>query len=281
LALTLTYQGHFAEAEPHFQAALAAAEATRQPAKTSSVLTNLGVVYMFSGRFHEGHAAWQRAMVLSTAVGDQNYIVHDTILLGFAALHLGNYAEAIARAREGVASADSLGYVRDGALGQLLLGSAQLAEGQLAAAHSSIDASITRYRTTAHPDELSWAMAVKLYVLRAQGHQTELPALATATLATLRTAEGFNAVQTLLPILALLLYDQGETEQAVELTIALRQSTFISQSAWFTQVMGAALQAQLARLPLATQAELATEVAIGRQRNGAELLRQISLSSAT
>lgn len=277
LALTLTYQGNFHEAEAHFRAALAAAEATHQPAKTASVLTNLGVVLTFSGRFAEGQRVWQRALTLSKAVDDHNYIVHDLILLGFAALHLGNFAEAMARSQEGLSSADGYGYVRDGALAQLLLASAQLAQGELAQAALSIENALIRYQTIDHPDELSWAMAVQLYILRAQGEQEKLPALAMATLAILRSAEGFNAVQTLLPILALLLFDQGELAQAVELAIALRQSTFVGESAWFTQVAAIALQTQLDRLPPAMQQFVAAEVANGERRNGLELLRTLTL----
>lgn len=279
LALVQTYQGRFDAAETHFRTALAAAEATRQPAKTSSVLTNLGVALAFSGRFQAGHTAWTRALVLSQAVSDHNYIVHDTILLGFAALHLGHYAEASARSQEGIASAERLGYVRDGALGYVLLGSAHLAQGRLAEAYATLETAITRYRTISHPDELSWAMAVQLYVLRAQGRTAELPALTTATLTILRSAEGFNAVQTLLPILALLCFDQGRTAQAIELTIAARQSPFIRHSAWFTQVADAALQAYVDELPPAAQQALAAAVASGPPREGLgrELIRAIEI----
>ncbi len=278
LALTLTYQGNFREAEPHFSAALAAAEATHQPAKTASILTNLGVVLTFSGRFAEGQSVWQRALTLSKAVDDHNYIVHDLILLGFAALHLGNFTEAVARSQEGLASADAYGYVRDGALAQILLASAQLAQGELAQAALSIENAIIRYQAIDHPDELSWAMAVQLYILRAQGEQEKLPALAMATLTILRSAEGFNAVQTLLPILALLLFDEGQLAQAVQLAIALRQSTFVCQSAWFTQVAGIALQTQLDQLPPAMQQFVAAEVTSGERRNGHALLRRLTLS---
>ncbi len=276
LALTLTYQGHFAEAEPHFRAALASAEATRQPAKTSSVLTNLGVVLTFCGRFHDGHAAWQRALGLSTAVGDHNYMVHNTILLGFAALHLGNDAEAIARSQEGLALAARLGYVRDGALGQLLLASAQLVQGKLTAADASINTAIARYRTIAHPDELSWAMAVQLYVLRAQGQPQLARQLVSETVQLVQQTGGFNAVQTVLPILALLAFDEGAVALALPLIVALRQSAFVQQSTWFTQVAGAELAQLVTTLPPDMQASLAAQIAAGTRLPDQELLNQAS-----
>jgi len=279
LALIQTYQGRFAAAEEHFRTALAVAEATRQPAKTASVLTNLGVALAFSGRFQASHAAWTRALGLSQAVRDHNYIVHDTILLGFAALHLGHYTAAIAHSQAGIASAEQLGYIRDGALGYGLLGSAYLAQGDLTAAHTTLETAIARYRTISHPDELSWAMAVQLYLLRVQGRSTELAALTAATLATIRSAEGFNAVQTLLPILALRCFDQGRTAQAIELTIAVRQSAFIQQSAWFTQVATAPLQAYLDQLPPATQQAVITAVNRGPQpeNRARELVRTVEI----
>lgn len=283
LALIQTYQGNFAVAEPLFRGAVVAAEQINQPAKLASVLTNLGVSLVFQGQFQVGLITWQRALALSNSVGDQNYIVHSTLLAGFATLHLGDYRNAMSYGQAGIAKADGLGYTRDSALGRLLMGSAQLAMGHLDDAYTTVATSITYYQRISHPDELSWALAVQLYVLRAQGRQAELSTLATEALATVRNAEGFNAVQTLLPILALLLFDgiavgpvqtlETQNEQTVELLIALGQSPFISQSVWFDAVAGSALQTHLTQLSPAMQSYVKSEVATGERRNTQVLLR--------
>ena len=151
LALSLTYLGEFTAAEPHFRTALAAAEATQQPGRTSGVLTNLGVVLTFAGRFAEGQAAWQRALAISREVGDRNYVIHSAVLLGFSALHLGDYATAIRQAQAGIDDMGQFGYVRDAALARLLLGSAQLAQGEPVTAYQTLNQAIALYRTIAHP----------------------------------------------------------------------------------------------------------------------------------
>lgn len=249
LALSLTYLGEFAAAEPHFRTALAAAEATHQPGRTAGVLTNLGVVLTFAGRFSEGQATWQRALALGHAVGDRNYIIHSAVLLGFSALHLGDYGAAHTQAEEGIAQSSAFGYVRDAALARILLGSVQLVQGELAAARVTLDDAIALYHTIAHPDELGWAMAVQVYVLRAQGTGVAAQQMATTAIATVLTAQGFNAVASLLPILAHLLLDQGQVEVARQLFVALQPHVFVQQSAWFAQVAMNELAQRLAARP--------------------------------
>ncbi|MBX3011048.1 MAG: tetratricopeptide repeat protein [Caldilineaceae bacterium] len=237
IALSLTYLGRFQEAEAHFQTALARAETLRQPGRISGVLTNLGVVLILMGRFQAGQAAWQRALAISEGVSDLNYTIHSTILLGFAFLHQGDYAEADRYAQRGIAQTSETSYIRDAALGYLLLGSVQLAQGELTTAEQSLLRSIRLYQTIVHPDELGWAQAILVYVWHAQAAPTTMAAAETA-LTTVRQAQGFNAVSTLLPILALLLFEQGEMQLASEIMTALRPNLFVQESHWFAQVIG-------------------------------------------
>lgn len=277
LALSLTYLGEFAAAEPHFRAALAAAEATHQPGRTAGVLTNLGVVLTFAGRFAEGQAAWQRALAIGRAVGDRNYMIHSAVLLGFSALHLGDYGAARTQAAEGMAQSSAFGYVRDAALACILLGSTQLAQGELAAASLTLDEAIALYRPIAHPDELGWAMAVQVYVLWAQGARLEAQRMAVTAIETVLTAQGFNAVASLLPILAHLLLDQGQVELARQLHLALQPNVFVQQSAWFAQVAMGDLTQRLAALAAVSQLAPAPEPALHTPNDVTALLRQAAL----
>lgn len=276
LALSLTYLGQFSEAEPYFRTALAAAETTHQPGRTSGVLTNLGVVLTFAGRFEEGQAAWQRALAMSQEVGDRNYAIHSTVLLGFSALHLGAYATACTHAHRGIAQTSEASYVRDAALSRLLLGSAYLAQGDLTAARTTLQQSIALYHTIAHPDELGWAMAVLVYVLRAQGDQTAMQQMAGAALQTVLKAQGFNAVASLLPILALVLFDQGQVALAVDITVALQQNRFVQQSVWFAQVAGDELRRRLATLSTHSQSTAAVPAMADLSSDEQELLQRVA-----
>lgn len=281
LALSLTYLGEFAAAEPHFRTALAAAEATHQPGRTAGVLTNLGVVLTFAGRFTEGQEVWQRALAIGQAISDRSYIVHSTVLLGFSSLHVGDYVAACAQAEEGMAQSSRFVYVRDGALARILLGSAQLGLGHLAAARSTLDEAIALYRPLAHPDELGWAMAVQVYVLRAQGAGAATQRMAVTAIETVLTAQGFNAVASLLPIVALLLLDQAQSELARIIAVALQSNGFVQQSVWFAQVAMGELTHRLAMQPGGNQPATALPSAIPDPNNSAALLRQAVLLLST
>ena len=274
LALSLTYLGEFAAAEPHFRAALAAAEATHQPGRTAGVLTNLGVVLTFAGRFVEGQDVWQRALAIGQAIGDRNYIIHSAVLLGFSSLHLGDFGTARDQAEEGIAQSDHFGYVRDAALARILLGSAQLVLGELAAARSTLDEAIALYRPIAHPDELGWAMAIQVYVLRTQGAGIETQRMAITAIETVLTAQGFNAVASLLPILALLLLDQDEVDLAYQITCALQPNVFVQQSVWFAQVAIGELRQRLTTVSAFNQPRPAAPTATDESTTLAALLNQ-------
>lgn len=274
LALSLTYLGEFAAAEPHFRAALAAAEATHQPGRTAGVLTNLGVVLTFAGRFVEGQDVWQRALAIGQAIGDRNYIIHSAVLLGFSSLHLGDYGAARTQAEEGTAQSDRFGYVRDAALAHILLGSAQLVLGDLAAARHTLDEAIALYRPIAHPDELGWAMAVQVYVLRAQGAGIETQRMAVTAIETVLTAQGFNAVASLLPILALLLLDQDEVDLAYQITCALQPNVFVQQSVWFAQVAIGELTQRIRTVSAFSQSQPAASSALVEPTTLTTLLNQ-------
>lgn len=276
LALSLTYLGEFAAAEPHFRAALAAAEATHQPGRTAGVLTNLGVVLTFAGRFVEGQDVWQRALAIGQAIGDRNYIIHSAVLLGFSSLHLGDFGAARAQAEEGIAQSDRFGYVRDAALARILLGSAQLVLGELAPARSTLDEAIALYRPIAHPDELGWAMAIQVYVLRAQGAGIETQRMAVTAIETVLTAQGFNAVASLLPILALLLLDQDQVELAHQITGVLQPNVFVQHSAWFTQVAMRDLTQRLGALPAFRSPLAAAQSIMPEPGAVAALLQQVT-----
>ena len=213
-------------------------------------------------------------MAISREVGDRNYVIHSTVLLGFSALHLGDYATAIRQAQAGIDDMGQFGYVRDAALARLLLGSAQLAQGEPDTAYQTLNQAIALYRTIAHPDELGWALAVQLYVLRALGRTSEIQPMVVEAIQTVLTAQGFNAVATLLPILALQLFDLGQIGLAVAITTQLDQTVFVQQSVWFAQVADEELNQRLATLP-ATHRVVPESSSITRSNsNHQELLLQ-------
>lgn len=190
---------------------------------------------------------------------------------------MGDYGAARTQAAEGMAQSSAFGYVRDAALACILLGSTQLAQGELAAASLTLDEAIALYRPIAHPDELGWAMAVQVYVLWAQGARLEAQRMAVTAIETVLTAQGFNAVASLLPILAHLLLDQGQVELARQLHLALQPNVFVQQSAWFAQVAMGDLTQRLAALAAVSQLAPAPEPALHTPNDVTALLRQAAL----
>ncbi|MCX6050331.1 MAG: tetratricopeptide repeat protein [Chloroflexi bacterium] len=277
LALSLAYLGRFSAAEPYFRTALAAAEATQQRGKMAGVCLNLGVSLTFAGQFHEGQHAWERALAISVELGERNYVAHVTILLGFSALHLGHDAQAVELAHQAIGKADEVQFVRGVALAKILLGSAQLAQGKLAEARTTLAQAIQSYQAISHPDELGWALAIQAYVLRALGLQSEAQKVATEAIQYTRKAESFIAVYSLLPLLALMLFEQEQIELATTTLSTAWQSAFVRHSLWFTKVIGMELEAKRRTLPAASRAHLAAQTVIRDPQNGIEILKRIAL----
>ncbi len=269
LAHILTQVGQFLEAEPYFRNALVAAETLRQPGRAALLMLNLGIVLTFTGRFEEAQETWQRAYNISNTLGDRHTAAHTFVLLGFGYLHQGDYASAHSQAQAGILKAEEIGYSRGAALGRILQSSILLVGNDLAGAEQSIQQSVDNYRVKAHPDELGWALAIQAYILRAQGRQDDAQRVAVEAIAWVHQAQAYIAVYSLLPILTLLLFDQEESDLASEIMVALRQSTFVQESAWYQAVIGTELNQLSSALP--------AQMATSEPRPDAELLRQAAL----
>ncbi|MFN8444750.1 MAG: helix-turn-helix domain-containing protein [Caldilineaceae bacterium] len=279
LAISLTYLGRFTEAETHFVAALAATEATHQLSSMASVLNNLGVLRIFAGQFEQSRVAWQHSIAICRTIGDPNRALHASILTGFAALHLGEYATAAAIAQSEQLRAQTLSIQRLEAMSKLLLASVQLVKGQGDAALRSLTQSVALYRATTHHDELGWALATQALVLRSMGDHSDMRQSLRESLSMVQQTHAFLLLHSLLPVVALDLIDQGETEQAIGLIALLNQSGFVRHSHWFQEVALAEIEQFILTLPSTTQPFLYAQHPTGDPPDVRKVLLRINFSA--
>jgi hypothetical protein len=80
-----------------------------------------------------------------------------------------------------------------------------------------------------------------------------------------------NPLRFELPLMALLLLDEGETERAVELYAAAQQSPYVAHSRWFADIAGRQIEAAADSLPPET-------AAAARQRGRTHDLEALALA---
>jgi tetratricopeptide (TPR) repeat protein len=216
-------------------------------------LRNLGVALTLTGQFAQGYAHLAEAKAIYADLGDGSGLLFSTGWIGFARLHLGEYDQAGAYGREAVTLARKAEHHGMLANALLVLGSAALATDACAEARASLAECIALYSKLNQRTEWGTALATAAYAARTASDGDQARQLLTQALQ-VPTPEAFYPRAVALPVLALLLADQGKVERAVEAHILAAHVPYIAHSRWFHDVAGRELEALAASLPPETVA---------------------------
>lgn len=254
LGITQVYLGNLEEGEALLQKSVAISREIQNWEGVAFQLLNLGVTHAMAGKFTDAYEAWREALAITQELGVRDEEAHLTTLLGYAALHLGDYSLARQQGQLGVQMAEALHFPRIVGLAHLLLGSIALAQGAYQEAQKLLERSESIYRDHPRRDELAWVLGVLAYVWRRLGeaHQTAVCLVEATQLAA--EIRPFTVQMIILPIHALCLADQGQPEQAIELHTLAQRHGFVRHSRWFADVAGQELAAIQAALPPQTAA---------------------------
>jgi tetratricopeptide (TPR) repeat protein len=256
LALVALYEGHLEEAE---HLSRKATDTLRRHGSRSDLtygLDVMGSALEAAGRFGAAHAVLNEALIIHTELGQRHYLAYSHASLSRIHLHLGQYQEAQAHARTGLASAREADIKF--AVGHTLsvLGCEALARGSYAKAHARLQESITVYRTIGHGDDLSQTHTLLACAARGrEDHRLAKEYLVEALLLAKKSRSPLPLLWAL-PVLALLLADEGQAERSVELYALASRSPFVSKSCWFQDVVGREISDVAAALPPNTLAAI-------------------------
>jgi len=171
------------------------------------------------------------------------------VWLAAAKAHLGRYSEARAHGEQALAASRAGDVSQEIGFSLLTSSWPALAEGAHAQAQAVLDGSVAVYRNLGQVDQACWAEACLGYAERRAGRCDLALQHALATLQTGVELHAFFPLVFGLPLAALLLADEGRTEQAVEVHALASRYPFVANSRWFEDIAGREIAAAAAVLP--------------------------------
>jgi DNA-binding SARP family transcriptional activator/predicted ATPase len=162
--------------------------------------------------------------------------------------HLGLYDEARADGEQALAVSRAEDVPQEIGLSLLTSSWPALAEGAYAQAEALLRESVAMYQNLGQVDQASWAEACMGYAERGLGR---CGAALQHALAALRAGVEIHAFFPLmfgLPLAALLIADEGQTERAVEAHALVSRYAFVANSRWFGDIAGREIAAAAATL---------------------------------
>jgi predicted ATPase/DNA-binding SARP family transcriptional activator len=275
LGFTALEQGQFAAAERYFIESLSIRQREAAAPDIARGLRNWGVALTLFGRFAEGYARLAEAKAIYTDLDANSGLIFTMSWLGFAKLHLGEYARARVYGWEAVRLARSGGHQGSLANALLVLGSVYLAKSECAQLQPSFAECITIYSQLNQRTEWGTALATAAYAARASGEAEQARQLLAQALH-VPTPEAFYPRAVALPLLALLLVDQGDLKAAAQATALASRIPYLANSRWFHDVAGRELAATITALPPQVVAAAAEQAQVLDPRAGAaELLETL------
>ena len=170
-------------------------------------------------------------------------------MLGYIKVHLGQYAQARARAQMGLVFFQESGWQWAVASSLFVQGQAALAEQAYAEARRLLQESAAVRRGMGHRDDLGQALAVLGYAALGSGQLSQARQHLREALQIATDIGAFMPRILALPAVALLLADRGEVERAVEIYALVSRYPFVANSRWFEDVGGKQIGAVAATLP--------------------------------
>ena len=235
LSLIATYLGQADEAEQLVTESLAIYEELGYSFGVADGLLNLGTARCFNGKFVDAKQNLERSKLLFAEIGAEMGLLaeqmHEAVQM-----HLGNYKEV--NLQVSISYYQGEGVERGLALGLLMFGGTELAQGRYDHAQKILQESIDRYRNIDQKDELGLALSFMGIAAINLDNPSQAVAYFQEALQIGIDIKGFLPVIHALPGVALLLAYLGKYEQALELFALMQTLPYVSESRWFDDVIG-------------------------------------------
>jgi len=215
----------------------------------ASGLLNLGGILFSLGKFAEAHSLLGESVAVYNDLGFRDGLARANNVLGLAKMHLGKYEQARAQGQRDLCLAREIDNLWGIGHSFALLGRVALAEEAYPEARRLLQESTTVYRTIGERDEWVKAFVFQGVAARGLGQPSESGQYLLESLQAAVETRAFGSLIQVLPLITLLLADQGDEEWAVELyALALCQPA-VANSRWFQDVAGRHMTAVADTLP--------------------------------
>ena len=244
LSLVTLMQGQLEESERMMREAFAIVE---KALGVRTFVTYLGLVLFAQGKFDEAVQVLHEDITLHQDTGRTP--AFPLTWLGTAEAHLGRYQDGRAHAEAALADRREIGIPQQTACTLMVLSWVAQAEGACAQAEELLRESVDLYRQVEQRDEGTWALACLGYAERGLGRRDQAWEHAREALRTGVEIHAFFPLIFGLPLVALLLADEGEVERAVEMYALASTQPLVGNSVWFEDVVGQHIAAAAEGLP--------------------------------
>jgi len=193
----------------------------------------LGAALIWVGELEQSLTLLEQSVELYQDLGIRYDLAYSTVFLGNVKGLLGDYDGATATLSAGLQLARDMGFQREISFALLGLGGVALMQGSYVEAERFLCESVAGYRALGQRDEMSWSLALSAYVSRLQGATAPAWRSLREALEIGVELHTFMTIVCGLPIVALLLCDQGDVATAVEIQAMLWQFPLVRNARWF------------------------------------------------
>jgi predicted ATPase len=249
LSIVAIHQGQLEEAERRVREGFTFLEQVGGRDQFFHGLMHLGWASVWLGRFAEACSAGEETLAFNEERRCRDDLFASRLLLSLARVHLGQYEQARAQAQRGLAVAREVGWRLQAGAALRVLGLVALAEEAYAEAQRLLQESVSALRTRDVPHD--WAVALVGLGLAARG-VGQLPQARKHLYGALHLATELGSCIPLmrgLPVAALLLADEGQSERAVEVYALASRYPCVANSQWYEDIAGQHIAAVAATLP--------------------------------
>ncbi len=258
LGLVMLHIGQIEQSETQLRKSLAIYRSLGNRADLSNPLAVLGVNLLFGGRFKECIAAYEECWAIhhSLKLPYEPFLADVTVTR--AMINLGQYEDARVRAEASLAGYRSINDLWKVAFTLHSLGRMDLAAGDAGRALIKLQESATILQKMNERSLLPEVFVCTALAHRSLGNRRRAKALMVEALRLILETGPLSTMRFELPVMALFAADEGDSERAVDLYAAARQSAYIANSRWFEDVAGRRISDIAAMLPpdLAAAADL-------------------------
>jgi tetratricopeptide (TPR) repeat protein len=253
LGLVSKHLGKLDEAERLHCESLARMQAIGAERDIARLLLDLSYTLIWNGKFHAAVEKAEESRKIYEKLGHEPERYYSA--MSFASMHLGLYKQAEEWALREMTDAQAADRLQHYGFGLLYAGEAAIGLGKLEEARARFVESHSVLNSLQQNITMMPKILLGL-VERAQGRQPEAWKCLQESIPNILVSHAFFPLLRTLPLVALLLLDLGEIEQAVELYTLARRYRYIRESRLYQDLAGEELDRQAAKLGKERLAEL-------------------------
>ncbi|MDQ3250192.1 MAG: tetratricopeptide repeat protein [Chloroflexota bacterium] len=245
LGFALREQAQFVEAEQMTRESIALYTRLGDRARIATGQFALGWAYIYAGRFAEAYPLVEKSMAIEEELG----LPTSLSTLGLINVELGNYRLAHRQLQRQVTRNRTLGDKEDLSLCLDVLSCLAVVEGRYADAQQLLAEDAALHQELGEQHRLAHAYAWLGYTARGLGRRAEAAHHFCRALQLTVINQSFSALLFILPGIALLFADQGESERAIETYAWIADLPIVANSQMRWDLAGAHLATVAATLP--------------------------------